>query len=48
MPAQGALEFSRYIIRGGGIGGGPEHRFILLGGRVPVIVREALKRTQME
>ena len=34
MPAQGALEFSRYIVRGGGSGGGPERRFIVPGERL--------------
>lgn len=37
MPAQGALEFSRYIIRGGGAGGGPEHAFTVLGGEFQII-----------
>lgn len=31
MPAQGDLEFSRYIVRGGGTGGGPERGFIVPG-----------------
>lgn len=31
MPTQGALEFSRSIVRGGGTGGGPERGFLVLG-----------------
>lgn len=49
MPAQGALEFSRYIIRGGGTGGGPKNGFIVFGGGgFQRLFREALKVTQVE